>query len=117
MTATAATTTGVDGFLAGITAGAVAADLYADDAALDAVVPEWRFSVSGAAAIAAEYGRWFAVPGHLEELRRHATATGEVVEYTLCWEEGGVPHAGHHAHILTLDAAGRIAEDLSLIHI
>ena len=111
MTATATTTTGVDGFLAGITAGAVAADLYTDDAVLDAVVPEWRFSVSGAAAIAAEYGRWFAVPGHLEELRRHATATGEVVEYTLCWSEGGVPHAARHVHVLDLAPDGRIAAD------
>jgi hypothetical protein len=111
MTATAPTTTGVDGFLAGVTAGAVPAALYTEDAVLDAVVPNWRFGVAGAAAVADEYGRWFTHPGHIEELRRHATATGEVVEYTLCWTEGGVPHAIRHVHVLDLAADGRIAAD------
>lgn len=111
MTTTTLTSGGVDAFLAGVTAGAVTADLYADDAVLDAVVPEWRFSVSGPAAIAAEYGRWFAVPGHMEELRRHRTANGEVVEYTLCWAESGVPHAARHVHVLDLAPDGRIVSD------
>ncbi len=102
----------VDRFLAAVTgAGIPAADVWAADARLDATVPNWRFTATGADAIRATYATWFADPGHFAELRRHPTADGQVVEYTLCWEEGGVPHAGHHAHILTLDAAGRIAED------
>ncbi|MDN5860479.1 MAG: hypothetical protein L0H84_17885 [Pseudonocardia sp.] len=105
------TTTVIDGFLAGIAAGAVPSALYTDDAVLDAVVPNWRFDVTGAAAIAAEYGRWFAHPGRVEELRRQPTVTGEVVEYSVCWEEDGVPHAGRHVHVLELAPDGRIAAD------
>jgi len=105
------TATAVDGFLAGITAGAVRPDLYTDDAVLDAVVPNWRFDVAGPVAIAAEYGRWFAYPGRFEQLRRHATATGEVVEYTLSWVEDGVPHAARHVHVLDLAPDGRISSD------
>ncbi len=26
----------------------------------------------------------------------------EIVEYTLSWSENGVPHAGHHLHVLTV---------------
>jgi hypothetical protein len=112
--ATAPNTTGVDGFLAflaGVTAGAVRAALHTEDAVLDAVVPNLRFGVAGASAVAHEYGRWFTHPGRIEELRRHATPTGEVVEYTLSWAEGGVPHAVRHVHVLDLAADGRIAAD------
>ncbi|MGE3285382.1 MAG: hypothetical protein AB7J32_04650 [Pseudonocardia sp.] len=111
MTAPAPSTTTVDRFLDAVAAGTVSADLYTDDVVLDAVVPNWRFAVTGAAAVAAEYARWFADPGRLEELRRLPTATGEVVEYTLCWTERGVPHAGRHVHVLDLGADGRIAAD------
>lgn len=104
--------TAVDRFLAAVAgAGIEAADVWADDATLDATVPNWRLTAAGADAIRATYATWFADAGHFAELQRHRTADGEVVEYTLCWEEGGVPYAAHHAHILTLDAAGRIAED------
>lgn len=101
----------VDGFLADIATGGVRADHYTEDAVLDVVVPNWRFDVAGPAAIAAEYGRWFAHPARFEELRRHPTATGEVVEYTLCWVENDVPHAARHVHVLDLAADGRIASD------
>jgi hypothetical protein len=106
------TPTAVDAFLAAITGATIAsADVWAEGATLDATVPNWRFTASGPDAIRSTYATWFADPGHFAELRRHPTPTGEVVEYVLCWEEGGVPHAGHHAHLLTLDADGRIAED------
>ena len=37
---------------------------------------------------------------------------GELVEYTLSWEEGGVPHVAHHLHVLTVDpATDRITQD------
>lgn len=104
-------TSTVERFLAAVAAGVVPADLYADDVVLDAVVPQWRFACTGPAAVAAEYARWFAHPARIEELRRLPTPTGEVVEYTLCWSEHGVPHAGRHVHVLDLDPDGRIVAD------
>jgi hypothetical protein len=104
----------VDRFLAAVCAGdpLTASDLYLPDAILDAVVPGWRFSVSGAAAIAAEYDRWFGAPGTVDELRRLPTVDGEVMEYTLQWEENGVPHGARHVHLLSIDRqADRISAD------
>ena len=79
-------------------------DVWAGDATLDATVPNWRLHAAGADAIRAEYARWFADPGHFDELRRYTVEGGEaeVVEYTLSWSEDGVPHAGHHLHVLTV---------------
>ena len=79
-------------------------DVWAPDATLDATVPNWRFRVAGADAIRAEYARWFADPGHFDELRRCTVEDGEaeVIEYTLSWSEHGVPHAAHHMHLLTV---------------
>lgn len=109
---TTATTTAVDGFLAAVTGARIEqADVWAEGAVLDATVPNWRFGATGPDAIRATYATWFAHPARFADLRRLPTPGGEVVEYTLCWEEDGVPHAAHHAHLLTLDAGGRIAED------
>jgi len=91
-------------------------DVWSADATLDATVPNWRLHAAGADAIRAEYARWFADPGHFDELRRYPVdggpekspenspenSTVEVVEYTLSWTENGVPHAGHHVHLLTV---------------
>jgi hypothetical protein len=99
------TSTVVDRLLTAIRTGSVVAGLYRDDAHLDATVPNWRFTVDGAEAIATEYARWFAHPGRFSELRRIPTADGEAVEYTLRWTENGVPHAAHHVHLLTMDSA------------
>ena len=79
-------------------------DVWGPDAMLDATVPNWRLHVTGPEAIRAEYARWFADPGHFHDLRRHPTddGAGEVVEYTLSWQENGVPHAAHHMHLLTV---------------
>jgi hypothetical protein len=104
-------TTVVDRLLASIEAASVPAELYAPDARLDAVVPGWRFELVGGDAIAAEFGRWFDHPGTLEELRREPTATGEVVEYTVAWEEDGMPYAARHIHLLEVDDLGRIRSD------
>jgi hypothetical protein len=111
---TTTTSTAVDRLLDAITSAAFATSsgIYADDAHLDATVPGWRFTADGATAIAANYCGWFADPGTFEELRRHPLPAGEVVEYTLCWEERGIPHAAHHLHVLTVDpATDRITED------
>lgn len=87
-------------------------DVWSSDAMLDATVPNWRLHASGPDAIRAEYARWFADPGHFHDLRRLPVAdgTGEVVEYTLSWQENGVPHAAHHVHLLTV-RDGRITAD------
>jgi hypothetical protein len=79
-------------------------DVWSADATLDATVPNWRLHAAGADAIRAEYAKWFANPGRFEELRRCPVdaGAGEVVEYTLSWSENGVPHAGHHMHLLTI---------------
>jgi len=102
--ATPATVTGagpVDRFLAAVAEATIAGcDAWADDVVLDATVPGWRLGAQGAAAVRDEYGRWFATPGRMEELRRIPHAGGEVVMYLLAWEEDGVPHAAHHAHVL-----------------
>jgi hypothetical protein len=94
----------VDEFLQAIENAAIpGCDAWSADATLDATVPNWRMHMAGADAIRAEYSRWFAEPAHFDELRRlPVTGVGELVEYTLSWQENGVPHAGHHMHLLTV---------------
>ena len=102
----------VDRLLDAICAGAgIPADLFTDDAVLDATVPGWRFTVRGDEAMARQYGGWFADPAAMEELERHAVEQGEVVRYLLTWVERGIPHAAHHCHMLRIAADGRIAGD------
>ena len=101
----------VQGFLDAVEAGDIGGcRVWADDAVVDATVPNWRFTITGADAIRAEYGRWFAHPGRFEELRRLPVADGEVVEYLLTWTEGGVPHAAHHVHVLTVRDGAIVAD-------
>ncbi len=95
----------VDKFLHAIENAAIpACDAWSADAALDATVPNWRLHAVGADAIRAEYSRWFADQAHFDELRRYPVGGGasELIEYTLSWEENGVPHAAHHMHLLTV---------------
>jgi hypothetical protein len=104
------TITPIDRLLAAI-CGEHSPVAWAEDAVLDAVVPGWRFTVRGAEAIDAQLRSWFRHPGTLEELRRHPTADGEVVELTVTWVEDGVPHAARQVHVLALEKTGRIAHD------
>jgi hypothetical protein len=99
-----ATTSAIDRFLHAIENAAIAGcDAWSTDAVLDATVPNWRLRAVGSDAIRAEYGRWFADRGSFGELRRMPVpGVGELVEYTLSWAENGVPHAGHHMHLLTV---------------
>jgi hypothetical protein len=93
----------IERFLTAVQTATIAScDAWSADATLDATVPNWRLHASGPDAIRAEYARWFADPGHFDELRRHRVDDGsaEVVEYTLSWSENGVPHAAHHMHLL-----------------
>ena len=104
----------IDKFLRAIETAAIpGCDAWSADATLDATVPNWRLHAAGADAIRAEYARWFAAPGHFDELRRYTVQDGttEVVEYTLSWTENGVPHAGHHLHLLTV-RDDRIVSDM-----
>lgn len=101
----------VDAFLDAITAADIeSCEAWADNVELDATVPNWRFTRCGAATVRAEYGRWFNSPATFDGLRRLPVHGGEVIEYTLCWEEDGVPHAAHHVHILGV-SDGRIVSD------
>jgi hypothetical protein len=101
----------VDEFLAAVEGGQMSAcQAFAAGAVLDATVPNWRFAVHGAEAVKAELGRWYAEPGRFEEVRRTPIAGGELVEFTLCWEEHGVPHACHQAHVLSA-GEGKISSD------
>jgi hypothetical protein len=95
----------IDKFLDAVQSATVPdCDVWSADATLDATVPNWRLHVAGPDAIRAEYARWFADPARFDELRRHRIdgGAGEVVEYTISWSEDGVPHAGHHMHLLTV---------------
>jgi hypothetical protein len=92
----------IGALLAGIEAGVVPIGVFSEDAFLDATVPNWRFTARGAAAVHAELSRWYADPGTFEDLRRSRIDKGELVEFTLTWEENGVSHMCHQAHILSL---------------
>jgi hypothetical protein len=100
----------VDRLLGGIEAGSIPAGIFAEDATLDATVPNWRFSVNGGDAVRHELGRWYADPGRFESMRRTPLPDGELLEFTLAWEEKGVPHACHQAHILKV-VKGQVAAD------
>jgi hypothetical protein len=102
--ASTSTTTAADRFIrAVVTPGTAIDDIYAPDAVFDATVPGWRFTLHGSDAIGSQFAEWFRDPSTFEELVRHPTTIGEVIEYTVAWEEDGVPHAAHHVHVLTID--------------
>lgn len=111
MTTKTETASAIDGFLAAVQGAHGTPDVWAHDAVLDAVVPDWRMTVRGAPSIEDQFRAWFRDPGSFEELRRHPIDGGEVIELTVTWIEGGVPHAARQAHVLELDTAGHIARD------
>jgi hypothetical protein len=85
-------------------------DALSPEVTLDATVPHWRFSVRGDAAVRTELSRWYADAGSFEELRRTPLPAGELVEFTLRWEQEGVPYALHQVHIVEV-TDGRITRD------
>jgi hypothetical protein len=97
-------------FLAGIESAAIPEVVFGEDVVLDATVPNWRFFVRGADAVRAELGKWYADLGHFEDLSRTGIGGGELVEFTLSWNEDGVPHACHQIHVIHL-RDGRIVTD------
>jgi len=101
----------VERYLAAIEAATIAGcDAFSPEVTLDATVPNWRFGVRGDAAVRAELARWYADPGTFEELHRTPLPTGELVEFTLRWEEKGVPYAVHQVHVVEV-TDGRITRD------
>jgi len=96
MTTQTSSLTAVDRFVAAIEAGVrIDGDIFAADAVVDATVPNWRWTIRGAAAIADTFAGWFADPGAFETVRRTPLPDGELLEFTLAWRENGVPHACH----------------------
>jgi len=85
-------------------------ECFADDAVLDATVPNWRFAVHGGAGVRQEFARWYGHPGRFEDLRRTPLPDGELVEFTLSWIEDGVPHRCHQAHHLAVGTGGIVAD-------
>lgn len=109
---TTTTTTTVDRLLDALASGdGVPPELFAPEAVLDATVPDWRFALRGADAVARQYSYWCALPSTFEELERLPVEGGEVVTYLIAWVKDGVPHAAHHCHRLRLDDEGCIAFD------
>jgi hypothetical protein len=108
-----AATNAVTRFLDQIEAGAgIDPTLFAHDAEIDAVVPNWRMAVRTGTDIAAQFSQWYAQPGCFEELSRVDLPDGELVEFTLTWTEHGTLHAARQVHHLVVDdTTGRIATD------
>jgi hypothetical protein len=100
----------VDRFLTGVESAQLSDDLFSEDAALDATVPNWRFQVRGGEAVRDELARWYADPGQFLDVQRTPIPSGELVEFTLSWVEEGVPHRVHQAHILQV-ADGKVCRD------
>jgi hypothetical protein len=84
--------------------------VLSDDVVLDATVPNWHFTVRGADAVGAELGRWYADPGTFEELTRAPLPARELVNFTLRWQENGVPNAVHQARVVAV-SGGTIVQD------
>jgi hypothetical protein len=94
----------VDKYLDAITGASIAqCDSFRSDVELDATVPNWRFVAQGDAAVRTELSGWLADPGEFEELTRTPLPSGELITFTLRWEEGGVPHAAHQAHVVGVE--------------
>ncbi len=90
----------IDRLIAGIEAGSIPHDVFADDVVLDATVPNWRFDVRGRGAVQDQLAKWFADPGRFQAIQRTPLPDGELVEFTLVWTEGGIEHTCHQAHII-----------------
>jgi hypothetical protein len=83
---------------------------FSEDSVLDFTVPNWRFLTRGGQAITDRWLGWHGTPGRFEHVRREPIEGGELVEYTLTWDEPDGTHAVHHCHLLRL-ADDRIVFD------
>ena len=85
-------------------------DVYADNAVLDATVPNGRFYAVGPQAIKAEYAKWFSDPATFMALERTPVPDGKLVIYEHEWVRDGVRHREHRAHHLVV-RDGKTASD------
>jgi hypothetical protein len=85
-------------------------DVFAPGVEVDATVPNWRMSYKGSDNVREAFSQWYADPGHFDEVRRSTLPSGELLEFTFTWEEGGIPHTCHQAHVLEL-SDGQIVAD------
>ena len=102
----------VSEFLAAVKNADIHADLFTSDVVLDATVPNWRFQAHGADAVVEELAEWYADEGTFESVQRYALEGGELVEFTLAWQEDGVGHLCHQLHLLEI-RDGAIARDVA----
>jgi hypothetical protein len=104
MTETVIRTDAVSRLLAAVTAGTgVPADLFTQDAVLDATIPGFRFAQHGPSAVAGQMSGWFADPGAFTELERTPLPDGrELVRFVLTWHEDGDEWAAHQSHLVEL---------------
>jgi hypothetical protein len=101
----------IDLFLAEITEGAgISTDNWTPDARLDATVPDWRFELAGAEAVATQLSGWYDAPTTIDREVRRELPGGEAIELELSWVEDGIPHAAHQLHLITVDR-DRISRD------
>lgn len=107
----AANSAAVAEFLEAARTATVACRLWADDAVLDATVPNWRYHRRGATAIRELYSEWYSAPGEFLELTRDPVTDGEVVRYLISSTHEGVPYVAHHVHRITV-REGRISSDV-----
>ena len=83
---------------------------FAPDVKIDATVANWRMAMRGREAALDGFRHWYAEPGAFEDVRRSPLPHGELLEFTLTWEEQGVPHTCHQAHVLEV-REGQIVAD------
>lgn len=85
--------------------------LYADDAIFDANVPDWRFQIKGASAIAEKFREpdWW--PEGATGVVERTTVTDACIVFELCstFEQHGGTWLSRNAHILALGDDGKIA--------
>lgn len=89
------------------TGSGVPDELFAGDAHFDATVPGWRFTLTGAARIAAQLSSWFPDPSLFEDLTRTPLPDGELLEFTASTQGPDGPYTVHQIHVLAIDG-GRI---------
>lgn len=102
-------TDAIDQFVAAVESGGFTSlNVFADDAILDVTIPDWRFTVRGAAAIRRELATWLPGRTNIEEIHRFPMSGGEAVELSLSWEAAGIAYACHQLHLrnVTLGSSG-----------
>lgn len=95
----------VDLFLDAVTGATIGGcRAWADEAVLDATVPNWRMRLRGAGRIRSQLAQWYADKGRFEEFSRVPIEPDtQLVRFVLTWTEHGVPHAAHQAHVIRVN--------------